>query len=667
MGHFSLRYLYTRSSDTRQADERGQDYIAFRHDERRVVFAVCDGVSQSFFGDLAARFLGDALVDWLWNSLPTRQLREESIERLLRSHLRALTSEATETVQALSLPGEAPPMLRDVLEHKRSIGSETMFVCGSLEMPGPELPGGHVVLAWMGDSELQLWSKSGDRTKELDADWETARRWSSKVGPKGGSVGVFVGSLRDTRRVLAYSDGICSLREQLGRGMSDSGLKEGVNRLSQTPASDDISFLEIEILPEPAPIPVPTALTVPAFLRSQRVNGSIRVSWDPVPRAEGYELEWTGPAGERESLVQESTLWISPREPVEGVHTFRVRAVAEGQSSDWSPPKELQIPVVPPIEVPPPTIRPPVHWLNYAGAGILFMVLCLFGALGARWVLRRTGGVLPPEVGTTATSRPARLPGDGTTSPTGTPVPRLVATLPPAVVSPVVTSTEPVSSSPTPTLARVPTEPATQSPVMTPTESVSPSPPATSSREPTEPAAPSTNYQPARIPPAIAPIEGEARPPESALVVVGGTELAQVEETLYTLRIAQRDGTKSQVSFRREPLPAGVSADQVQWVWLIYRMETSSRPVLPLYISLVLADGKELHWGSTQLLEGEAWVFGVDADAGLRHFLVSVAGTEESAPILVRGSWTREAQSWKLRVAEFYRLDSTRGIYVRKD
>ncbi len=261
-GPFRLRYLYARSSDCQQSGDPGQDYVALRQDGRRLAFALCDGVSQSFYGDLAARFLGDALVEWLWHYLPPGEFRRESIRQPLREHLLALTEEATVRVRQAPIPKDAPSLLRDALEQKRAIGSEATFVCGVVEMPGPNLPEGRVVLAWLGDAELQLWGQERDRTRELGAEWIEARRWSTRVGPKGGSIGVFVSTLQDVQRVLAYSDGIGSLRERLGRGIGDSELAREVQRLGHMPTSDDVSFLEIEVLPETVAVPIP--VTVPA-------------------------------------------------------------------------------------------------------------------------------------------------------------------------------------------------------------------------------------------------------------------------------------------------------------------------------------------------------------------------------------------------------------------
>src|SRR5512138_1232221 len=69
-GPFAYRYAYYRSTETRAAGDPGQDYLTFLQTGQSFVFALCDGVSQSFFGELAARALGNSLVQWLRNPLP---------------------------------------------------------------------------------------------------------------------------------------------------------------------------------------------------------------------------------------------------------------------------------------------------------------------------------------------------------------------------------------------------------------------------------------------------------------------------------------------------------------------------------------------------------------------------------------------------------------------
>src|SRR5258708_34459180 len=87
---FAYRFAYGRSADSRAHDALGQDYLALCDDGARFAFAVCDGVSQSFLGDVAARIIGDELVRRLW----TARLSDdaETLRDMLESALAALTT-----------------------------------------------------------------------------------------------------------------------------------------------------------------------------------------------------------------------------------------------------------------------------------------------------------------------------------------------------------------------------------------------------------------------------------------------------------------------------------------------------------------------------------------------------------------------------------------------
>src|SRR2546423_1779915 len=89
---FSWRYAYARSADTRKVGDPGQDYLTFRYSDSAFAFALCDGGSQSFFGDLAARFLGDGLMEWLWGDLRSQpaDLSEGRVRDALTQNLHSL-------------------------------------------------------------------------------------------------------------------------------------------------------------------------------------------------------------------------------------------------------------------------------------------------------------------------------------------------------------------------------------------------------------------------------------------------------------------------------------------------------------------------------------------------------------------------------------------------
>jgi serine/threonine protein phosphatase PrpC len=246
-GPFRWRYTYVRSADSRANDDIGQDYLTFRVGERAFTFALCDGVSQSFYGDLAARLLGEALVNWFSNDLPVT-LETSSIRQALTTCLAGLTPRASTLVARQPLPPAIPPLFRDVLEQKRSLGSQSMFVCGGVELSRPRFPTGRIVLAWMGDSRLRFWGQPGSRETELGGAFTSAERWSTARGPVGGEPHVFAAAL-DPRavggfRLLAYSDGLSALDSH-----DDSPPDEAVRALlggdDAAALSDDATFFEI--------------------------------------------------------------------------------------------------------------------------------------------------------------------------------------------------------------------------------------------------------------------------------------------------------------------------------------------------------------------------------------------------------------------------------------
>ena len=241
------RYAYTRATQSRDIQDPGQDYLVIRNDRRKFAVALCDGVSQSYFGGIAARFLGDRLIDWLWDLENPGDQR--AVTSALNAYLRELTLAASDEIEFPARAGESElsPMMRDVLEETRSGGSESMFVGGRLELPSPALPNGLVLVTWMGDSRLRLWGTSG----ELHVtSTNTSERWSTRAGPIGGSPHVLVQPLAEQgeprlSRFVVYSDGFAALDELAE--LPGPGLEELLEAASKDPDSDDISFIDVRV------------------------------------------------------------------------------------------------------------------------------------------------------------------------------------------------------------------------------------------------------------------------------------------------------------------------------------------------------------------------------------------------------------------------------------
>jgi len=245
---YYCRYAYARSADSLAADDSGQDCLVLRASANHLAFALCDGVSQSFVGDLAARLLATALAEW-FDTLADSD--RERLAEALQQRLTELVMEAGAMVDDFALPADLPPLVRDVLEQKRALGSESTFVAGAFDFEQ-----GQLVLVWMGDSRLRVWGDQGERTSELGATFHTAERWSSRRGPIG-TPHTAILPLEDIRRLLVYSDGFAVLDTRQER-LSNEEIDTLIASAGNQPTSDDVSLLEVWLEPgaQPARQPV---------------------------------------------------------------------------------------------------------------------------------------------------------------------------------------------------------------------------------------------------------------------------------------------------------------------------------------------------------------------------------------------------------------------------
>lgn len=242
---FSVRYGYARANETQEADDLGQDFLAFEIKDKSLVFAVCDGVSLSFCGDLAARFLSEKLMRWL-GELPTEDFQNEKlVKEKLTQYLTELKGQGTEAIRRHRLPTALPPILKEVLEEKRTKGSETMFFCGRIDIDDVITKKATVFLASSGDIRLRAWNALGEIKEQTTIVPETKKRWSTKDGLIGGEISTVTGvELGDVRRVAVYSDGFAAIDGLAAIPPTDQ-LQILVKKSLQSPYSDDLSFLDM--------------------------------------------------------------------------------------------------------------------------------------------------------------------------------------------------------------------------------------------------------------------------------------------------------------------------------------------------------------------------------------------------------------------------------------
>lgn len=238
---YLLRYAAARSGESRSVDETGQDALCFAVDERFIFFALCDGVGMSFMGNLAARCLSQKMVEWLVGQHQNLE-HNLDIQAECTQFLQRLTELGSRIVANHRLPDDLPQMILSVLEDKRKIGSESMFVSGILDLQTREM-----CLFWMGDSRLRIWQEKTDQTSAFfGSTFQTQERWSTQKGPIG-QVHTWQGSLDGISRVTAYSDGLAILDGKMNGPYADNTLNEIFTAVGSMPNSDDISFFEVNL------------------------------------------------------------------------------------------------------------------------------------------------------------------------------------------------------------------------------------------------------------------------------------------------------------------------------------------------------------------------------------------------------------------------------------
>jgi hypothetical protein len=357
----NLRYAYFRSSDSMASAIEGQDFLIFQQDEGGLAFVVCDGVGSSFCGNIAARVLGEGLLEFLWRLDPASASTPGGLAESVGAFLRQLRKEGESQVNLYQIDDKLPPLVRQALEQQRAYGSEAVFAAGRVDYPIEGQDEGNLLLCWMGDTQLHALDADGHGI-DIGAEWTNKDRWSTTHGVKG-RVHAWVGSTQGVERLLAFSDGLSAYADRLS-GLSDGELEELIYKQLRSASSDDVALIDVALktphymgLDEPAtdpdlPVPQMIPLADPAF------GQPFELGWTWEKKAKHYLLQVGGsPAFDHATThtVQKEAWQVeAPSQP--GRLYYRVRAVVGGgRMSRWSEPQPVRVAYPPP---PAPDLRP---------------------------------------------------------------------------------------------------------------------------------------------------------------------------------------------------------------------------------------------------------------------------------------------------------------------
>ncbi len=245
--HGKVDYLFNRSSDSYINNVDGQDYFIFHDGEDKLCFVLCDGVGQSYCGQLAAKFLGDYLFNWL-EDLDANFLQDPSLIDRLTNDLNVLAEEGQEMVLRHELPENLPDLLLLALTEQKNYGSEAVFVAGRVDFQvGKTFP--TLNLFWLGDTKIHLFDKHGDEMN-IPGSWINSERWSTKFGIKGAeAVNHWLIELRKIEKMVVHSDG---LKGDVLSGLYSllnipDEMDSAVEGLRFSPESDDVSLVSFDL------------------------------------------------------------------------------------------------------------------------------------------------------------------------------------------------------------------------------------------------------------------------------------------------------------------------------------------------------------------------------------------------------------------------------------
>lgn len=329
---FPFRYGHDRSADSIKGNQPGQDSLSVKWSKKRMAVTQCDGVSQSFFGDLAAEHLCKNLSEFLL-TFPTDQDIEQMQHQLLE-YLNQLSAGFKETVDSFSLDHIEPVFLRNVLEKKRDLGSEAVF--SSLLLDKSRYL---ALLIWAGDSRIRIWKNQNEVTSDYFSkqDFLTEERWSSHKGIIG-NLHLKILSPDEFDQLVLYSDGLAIADNISSLFLLDNiKIENLINQSKALAGSDDITFFQMTSSLQPA-WHVGKKNTFGALsFDNDREPGKLFIEWTAPPGQNTWELAAVGDLDFSIVETQQDSFKVLIDEiPQAGVF-FAIRAVNHHAVTEWSP------------------------------------------------------------------------------------------------------------------------------------------------------------------------------------------------------------------------------------------------------------------------------------------------------------------------------------------
>jgi hypothetical protein len=291
----------------------------------------CDGVSQSFFGDLAAEHLCQNLSNYLL-TIPTDQNAKQMHEDLF-GYLNQLSIGFREKIETHSIDHIEPAFLRGVLETKRHLGSEAVFSSLLLDKKSYL-----AMLVWAGDSRIRVWKYGREITWAYFSEQEflTQERWSSHKGIVG-QLHLKILSPEDFDQLILYSDGFAIADNEADLFQQDNiQIESLITRTKTLAGSDDISFFQMT---SSLPIAWHTGKknTIRALnFDENREPGKLFIEWANPPGQNTWELATVTDLNFSVVETTRNSFKVLIDEIPQAGAFFAVRAVNPMAATEWS-------------------------------------------------------------------------------------------------------------------------------------------------------------------------------------------------------------------------------------------------------------------------------------------------------------------------------------------
>ena len=336
---YTFRYANDRAAESQRTDSKGQDYLAIRYNENTLGFVIADGVSQSFFGELASQFLGEHLLSYLMEFGERFVDGTLDIQKSLETELNNMAFVATPIINGFQIPQELPGMLVSVLEQKRHMGSQATFTAGFVDITRKKL-----ALAWMGDQRLRLWRNLQEITQEVlgNETFQTAERWSTTTGMVGKLHTKIIDDQKITR-LMTYTDGLAILDKEMHLNpLSHEKLENLISKTSQMPQSDDVTIFELAWHPHQGWDEALISSVENLEHRYDEQQKTVHISWKPISDSNAYQIATLSSEGQEiTETTKPSHTFDADKLPKENLRfSIRANIKARGQT-EWSKPLEL--------------------------------------------------------------------------------------------------------------------------------------------------------------------------------------------------------------------------------------------------------------------------------------------------------------------------------------